>query len=341
MSLGAIDFGLIVDGAVIIVENCLRRLGRAAARARPRRSRCAERLDDGRSTASKQVLGADRLRRGDHHHRLPADPRAHRRRGEDVPADGADGDLRARRGLRALADLRARRWSRSSSRGRVAGEGERRSSRWREARSTSRSLRCALRCAGAVVARRRRRVFAGSLLLFAPARPGVRADARRAGHRDARDAHPEHRASTQSTEMQLEVERAVASFPEVAFVFSKTGTAEMASDPMPPNVSDTFIILKPRDGVARPGRHQGRTLRERDRGGARAACSGNNYEFTQPIQMRFNELIAGVRGDVAVKVFGDDFDAHAAPARSGSRACCAAIPRRRRREGRADRRACR
>ena len=59
-------------------------------------------------------------------------------------------------------------------------------------------------------------------------------------------------ALTQSQEMQLDVERTVSALPEVAFVFSKTGTAEIATDPMPPNVSDTFIILKPRDGVARP-----------------------------------------------------------------------------------------
>ncbi len=112
---------------------------------------------------------------------------------------------------------------------------------------------------------------------------------------------------TQSTEMQLEVEGIVSAFPEVAFVFSKTGTAEMASDPMPPNVSDTFIILKPREEWPDPDLDkpvlQGRMER------AVQAAVGHNYEFTQPIQMRFNELIAGVRGDVAVKVYGDDFSA--------------------------------
>jgi cobalt-zinc-cadmium resistance protein CzcA len=112
---------------------------------------------------------------------------------------------------------------------------------------------------------------------------------------------------TQSTEMQLEIERIVSGFPEVAFVFSKTGTAEMASDPMPPNVSDTFIVLEPRDewhdhGVDKP------ELQARIERAVQAAV-GHNYEFTQPIQMRFNELVAGVRGDVAVKVFGDDFPA--------------------------------
>jgi cobalt-zinc-cadmium resistance protein CzcA len=111
---------------------------------------------------------------------------------------------------------------------------------------------------------------------------------------------------TQSTEMQFAVERAVKELPEVAFVFSKTGTAEMASDPMPPNVSDGFIILKPREEWPNPSE-----LKEDVRRRVEARVEellGNNYEFTQPIQMRFNELIAGVRGDVAVKLFGDDFE---------------------------------
>ncbi|NOT31773.1 MAG: CusA/CzcA family heavy metal efflux RND transporter, partial [Planctomycetes bacterium] len=112
---------------------------------------------------------------------------------------------------------------------------------------------------------------------------------------------------TQSTEMQLEVESIVSGFPEVAFVFSKTGTAEMASDPMPPNVSDTFIILKPREEWPDPDLDK-LVLQERMEQAVQEAA-GHNYEFTQPIQMRFNELIAGVRGDVAVKVYGDDFTA--------------------------------
>ena len=110
---------------------------------------------------------------------------------------------------------------------------------------------------------------------------------------------------TQSQAMQFEVEKAISRNPEVAFVFSKTGTAEMASDPMPPNVSDTFIILKdksewPDQSLDKPGLIK--RLEE-----SVEKIPGNNYEFTQPIQMRFNELISGVRSDVAVKVYGDDF----------------------------------
>ena len=111
---------------------------------------------------------------------------------------------------------------------------------------------------------------------------------------------------TQSSEMQFQVERTIKEFPEVAFVFSKTGTAEMAADPMPPNVSDTFVILKPRGDWPDPSESK-EDLRERLEV-ALEKLIGNGYEFTQPIQMRFNELIAGVRSDVAVKVYGDRFE---------------------------------
>ena len=186
----------------------------------------------------------------------------------------------------------------------------------RRSASTSRSLRRgAARCAGG---RRRRRGVRSpaSLLLFA-----------RLGQEfvptlDEQDIamHAMRIPSTGITQSTADAARgrarSSARFPEVAFVFSKTGTAEMASDPMPPNVSDTFIILKPREEWPDPDEHQGRTLPGADRGGARAGCLGNNYEFTQPIQMRFNELIAGVRSDVAVKVYGDDFEQMQRDARS-------------------------
>lgn len=111
---------------------------------------------------------------------------------------------------------------------------------------------------------------------------------------------------TQSSEMQFKVEKAVAALPEVAFVFSKTGTAEMASDPMPPNVSDTFIVLKPHEEWPDTTKTKTDLVEEIEKAVGRVP--GNNYEFTQPIQMRFNELISGVRSDVAVKVYGDEFE---------------------------------
>jgi cobalt-zinc-cadmium resistance protein CzcA len=111
---------------------------------------------------------------------------------------------------------------------------------------------------------------------------------------------------TQSTEMQTMVERMIMKFPQVDYVYSKTGTAEMASDPMPPNVSDTFIILKPKEEWPDPSLNKMGLIELIQTEVAKVP--GNNYEFTQPIEMRFNELISGVRSDLAVKIYGDDFD---------------------------------
>ncbi len=110
----------------------------------------------------------------------------------------------------------------------------------------------------------------------------------------------------QAVEMQELLEAEVSRQPEVQWVFSKIGTAEIAADPVPPSVADVFIILKPRDQWPDPNKPRSRIIRELE---ARVTpYPGNQYEFLQPIQMRFNELIAGVRAELAIKVFGDDFD---------------------------------
>jgi heavy metal efflux system protein len=111
---------------------------------------------------------------------------------------------------------------------------------------------------------------------------------------------------SQSQAMQLNIEKTLLNFPQVLNVFSKTGTAEMAADPMPMNVSDTFIIFKPRNEWPDSGIKKDDLIKEIEK--SVSAEIGHNFEFTQPIQMRFNELIAGVRSDVAIKVYGDDFD---------------------------------
>ncbi|MCM8732080.1 efflux RND transporter permease subunit [Hephaestia sp. GCM10023244] len=111
----------------------------------------------------------------------------------------------------------------------------------------------------------------------------------------------------QSQAMQSRIERAIGTLPEVKFVFSKTGTAELASDPMPPNISDTFIVMKPR--AEWPDRRLPKAALIAKVERVLDGIPGGAYEISQPIQMRFNELIAGVRGDIAVKVFGDDSDA--------------------------------
>jgi len=109
---------------------------------------------------------------------------------------------------------------------------------------------------------------------------------------------------SQAIEMQHLLETRVKAFPEVETVFAKLGTAEIATDPMPPSVADNFIMLKPRSAWPNPNRSKADLVHAIEE--AVKKIPGNNYEFTQPIQMRFNELIAGVRSDVAVKVFGDD-----------------------------------
>ena len=110
----------------------------------------------------------------------------------------------------------------------------------------------------------------------------------------------------QAVEMQEILEQRIKSFPEVDKVFARIGTAEVATDPMPPNVADNFVILKPRDDWPDPGKTKDELVTEME--AALEELPGNNYEFTQPIQMRFNELISGVRADLGIKVFGDDLD---------------------------------
>jgi cobalt-zinc-cadmium resistance protein CzcA len=113
---------------------------------------------------------------------------------------------------------------------------------------------------------------------------------------------------TQSVAMQAELEAAIQrEVPEVAFVFAKIGTAEVATDPMPPSVADNFVIIKPRDEWPDPRLSKAEVVEKIER--ATQALPGNKYEYTQPIEMRFNELIAGVRTDLAVKVYGDDMGA--------------------------------
>ena len=111
---------------------------------------------------------------------------------------------------------------------------------------------------------------------------------------------------TQAIGMQRQLEARIKEFPEVEEVVAKIGTAEVATDPMPPSVADTFIMLKDRKDWPNPRKPKAVLVAELEE--AVKAIPGNNYEFTQPVQMRMNELIAGVRAEVAVKVYGDDME---------------------------------
>ncbi|WP_312963803.1 CusA/CzcA family heavy metal efflux RND transporter, partial [Stutzerimonas nitrititolerans] len=112
---------------------------------------------------------------------------------------------------------------------------------------------------------------------------------------------------SQSVDMQQRLEKAIAEqVPEVKRTFARTGTAEIAADPMPPNISDSYVMLKPKEEWPDPDKSREQLIEDIQK--AAASVPGSNYEMSQPIQLRFNELISGVRSDVAVKVFGDDMD---------------------------------
>ncbi len=299
MSLGAIDFGLIVDGAVIIVENCLRRLGEKQHK-EGRLLTLQERLHEV-MIATKEVRQASVF-------------------GEAIiiivyfpilALTGVEGKMFHPMAITVILALVAA-FILSMTlvpalvailiRGRVK-EGDNLIIRGAKAVYAP-ALHWAVRFRWGVVAAAVL-AFAGSLVIFT-----------RLGQEfipvlDERDIamHALRIPSTsltQSMEIQFEVERAVRTVPEVAFVYSKTGTAEMASDPMPPSTSDTFIILKPKDQWPNPKVAKADIIARIEQ--AVEQVPGSRYEFLQPIQMRFNELIAGVRSDVAVKVFGDDFE---------------------------------
>jgi cobalt-zinc-cadmium resistance protein CzcA len=298
MSLGAIDFGLIVDGAVIVVENCLRVLGERR-RELGRALTLPERLDAVRD-ASTQVRRPTAF-------------------GEAIiivayvpvlALTGVEGKLFHPMALTvifalAAAFLLSLTFVPAMVALFVTGE-----PRLRESLPVRAAQALYRPVLGWALTHRRRVVLAAVL-----ACGGALLLAGRLGQEfvptlDEQDLalHVYRIPSTslsQSTAMQLEVERALAALPEVAHVFSKTGTAEMASDPMPPSVSDTFVMLRPRADWPEPKLPKAELVRRIE--SALARLPGNGYEFTQPIQMRFNELIAGVRSDVAVKVNGDDF----------------------------------
>jgi cobalt-zinc-cadmium resistance protein CzcA len=335
MSLGAIDFGLIVDGAVIIVENCLRRLAarqHAVGRVLTRGERLDEVLAASREMVRPSVFGQAIIITV----YLPI-----------LALTGVEGKMFRPMAVTVILALVAAfvlsvtfvpAMVATVVRGRVK-EGE----NWliRLARGAyGPAVRWSVRLRWVVVPVAFV-AFCASLLLVS--RLGQEFVPTLDEHDLAMHAMRIPSTSlTQSTAMQLELERTLSKFPEVAFVFSKTGTAEIAFDTMPPNVSDTFVIFKPTAEWRGEG-ELGRLIEERERemaglaadahghegeghgageGGPKraghkgkllrlielevAALPGNNYEFTQPIQMRFNELIAGVRGDVAVKVYGDD-----------------------------------
>ncbi|MDT0617494.1 CusA/CzcA family heavy metal efflux RND transporter [Salinisphaera sp. P385] len=299
MSLGALDFGLIVDGAVIIVENCLRRLGEAQRQAGAALKR-GERLEILRSAATEVIR--------------PATFGVLIILVVYVPIltlTGVEGKMFRPMALTVIMALTAALVLALTFvpaslavclQGRVA---ERENPIMRAARFGYQPL---LRFA---LAARIPVVLAALLLVLGAGWLATRLGTEFVPQLDEGDIAMHAlripgTSLTQAVDMQNELEARLKQFDEVSHVFSKIGTPEVATDPMPPSVADTFIMLRDRADWPDPDRSKADL--EAEIQAAMAEIPGNKYEFTQPIEMRFNELISGVRADVAVKIFGDDLD---------------------------------
>ena len=299
MSLGALDFGLIVDGAVIIMENCLRRFGEEQSTLGRSLTR-AEQLETAASATEEVIrpslfglgiIGAVYLPiftltgiEGKMFHPMAitvvlAMTGAMLLSLTFIPAAIAlalrgrahAGDTRTMQVMKAMYEP-ALKWSLRH--------------RWMTVCATALIV-----MAGGLITSRMGSEFIprldeGDIAMHALRIPGTSIE--------------------QAIGMQILLEARLRGFPEVERVFSKLGTAEIATDPMPPSVADTFVMLKPRDHWPDPDKPKNALIAEL--ADAAETMPGNNYEFTQPILMRMNELISGVRADVAVKVYGDDLD---------------------------------
>jgi cobalt-zinc-cadmium resistance protein CzcA len=299
MSLGALDFGLIVDGAVIIVENCIRRLAEAN-RGRDTPLALRERLDVV-ADATRQVIRPSVF--GVVIILIVYVP--------ILALSGVEGKMFRPMAITViLALIAALVLSITFVPAAIAiflgGHVEERESRVMHAarRGYERVLDLALR-------RSRLVLLSAVLLLAASLFAASRMGSEFIPSLDEGDValHALRIPGTslsQAVSMQTALEQALRSVPEVETTFAKIGTAEVATDPMPPSVADGFVMLKERDEWPDPRKPKDEVVRALEH--AVATVPGNNYEFTQPIEMRMNELIAGVRSDVAVKVFGDDLD---------------------------------
>ncbi|MBF9266228.1 CusA/CzcA family heavy metal efflux RND transporter [Paracidovorax cattleyae] len=300
MSLGALDFGIIVDGAVVIVENCIRRLAHvqhAAGRALTLKERFAEVFEAAREARRPLIFGQLIIMVV----YLPIFALA-----------GVEGKMFHPMAFTVVIALFGAMIlsvtfvpaAVALFIGRHVAEKENRMMAWLRGRYEpllERALGAKLVVLTAamaaivlcgLMATRLGTEFApnlseGDLAIQAIRIPGT--------------------SLSESVAMQQKIEIAVkAKFPEVRRVFARTGTAEIASDPMPPNISDGYIMLNPESEWPEPRRTPAE-LREAIQEEVEK-IAGNSYEFSQPIQLRFNELISGIRSDVAVKIFGDDMD---------------------------------
>lgn len=299
MSLGALDFGLIVDGAVIIVENCLRRF--AEAQQQQGRLLTREERFSLAARASSEVIRPSLF--GVLIITLVYVP--------IFALDGVEGKTFHPMAITVVIALTAAlvlslTFVPAAVAMFVTGKVQEKDSflmRWArtgyqpaldfalKARVAMVAVAIALVAGAALVASRMGSEFVpnldeGDIAMHALRIPGT--------------------SLSQAIEMQTALEARLAKFPEVERVVAKIGTAEVATDPVPPSVADTFILLKDRKDWPDPRKPRLQLVREMEE--AVNEIPGSKYEFTQPIQMRFNELLSGVRADVAIKVHGDDLD---------------------------------
>ena len=301
LSLGALDFGLIVDGAVVVIENTLRRLG-------------LKRVETGRAlTATERLLGAADAARE------MARPAAF---GQAIILlvyapllmfEGVEGKMFGPMAATVmLALLAAFVLSFTFVPAMAALLVKEPKADHEETRLTRAAKARYAPLLAAALARPRAVLIGAGLTLLAGGVAFATLGREFVPQLDEGDVLVQalrvpSTSLEQSQAMQFRVETALKAMPEVARVFTRTGTAEVASDPMPPSISDTFVMLKERHDWPNPGEPKAEVVERMEQ--RLSTLLGNNYEFTQPVQMRFNELIAGVRSDVAVMIYGDDFAA--------------------------------
>lgn len=299
MSLGALDFGLIVDGSVIIVENCLRRLGEAQSKV-GRVLSLKERFDvvfDASMEVRQSMMFGELIIMVVY---IPI-----------LMLTGIEGKMFYPMAITVLIALfSAMILSLTFVPAAVAlfvnGKVREKNANFLDALQDRyvRSLRHLLKAPF--------KTIGGATLLFLISLfVGTRLGSEFIPTLDEGDIalHALRIPGTslsQAVSMQQALESKIREFPEVSHTFTKIGTAEIANDPMPPSVADGFVIMKPRSEWPNPRKPKDQIVSEIEK--AVHEVPGNNYEFTQPIEMRFNELIAGVRSDVAVKIFGDDME---------------------------------
>ncbi len=306
MSLGALDFGLIVDGAVIIVENCLRRFGEsqhALGRLLNREERFKLAAKASAEVVRPSLFGIAIITIV----YLPI-----------FALTGVEGKTFHPMAITVVLALTAAALLSltlvpAAVATFVTGKVEEKESRAMRAanRAYAPLLNWALRARVTVL------VLAGALVVLSGV-AATRLGSEFIPNLDEGDIalhalRIPGTSLTQAVQMQAALENRIKQFPEVNLVFAKIGTADVATDAVPPSVADTFIIMKPRDAWPDPRKPKAQLVAEMNEAIQRDV-PGSRYEFIQPIQMRFNELIAGVRSDVAIKIVGDDLDELAAAA---------------------------